>query len=205
VLPDNSPQDITVHAPKQHYNAWASPTKYLSQFDVFVRQPYPQFPYDVWNIDLPLYPVYDLASHDAGHVWWKLISDASVDVINKFTTPDCSQWLNTEVGYAYITASFISYVPPVKQGPGTIDTNNAVTGPANIVKEYAIGFQGPRLIDGLNYTESISNSPGTWNSSTNNCVQETVKTGTSVGVQLPQGVNDWYPEYFGIHLPPSDP
>jgi hypothetical protein len=61
------------------------------------------------------------------------------------------------------------------------------------------------LIDGLNYTESISNSPGTWNSSTNNCVQETVKTGTSVGVQLPQGVNDWYPEYFGIHLPPSDP
>ena len=28
VLPDNSEQDITVHAPKQHYNAWASPTKY---------------------------------------------------------------------------------------------------------------------------------------------------------------------------------
>ncbi len=34
VLPDNSEQDITVHAPKQHYNAWATATKYKLKIQV---------------------------------------------------------------------------------------------------------------------------------------------------------------------------
>lgn len=203
VLPDDTTIDVTPTVKGVDYYTFdENETKYHSHFEAFVTQPFPDYPdpsYDpIYNPEPPFpYPFYDLSRGTAGHAWWKLSSDAPFSAINQFTTSDCSQWLGREVGYAPITSSYVSHVPPVKQGLGTIDTAN---GSANIRRIYAVGFPG--LISGLIYTESISNSPGIWNSKTHNCVHETVNAGGAAGVQLPSG--GYIPEIFGIDLPPDD-
>jgi hypothetical protein len=204
VLPDNDERDMTPNVPGENYYYYSpGEQKYSSSFTVFVRQPYPDYPNDL--IDYPDgpplgYPIYNTQNGvQAGHAWWVLINNAPLSAINKFTTPTCSEWLNEQVGYAYLSASFISYFPPIKSGPGTIDLDNGSA--YSISRTYAIGFQGPGLIDGLNYTEKLKNFPGTWNSKTHNCVNETSNTGNAVGVSLP--VDDGTPESFGFTLPPS--
>jgi hypothetical protein len=126
--------------------------------------------------------------------------DAPIDGITRFTTPDCSQWLGQEIGYAPISSHFISYVPPIKEGVGYLDTNN---GSASVHRNYAIGFQGPGLIDGSGDTENLHQSPGTWNSDSHNCVHEVIKAAKAVGIQLPS--LDFNPEGFGFNLPPDSP
>ncbi len=202
LLPDNAFPDATpiINSPTAYYSFIITVQKYLSQLTVNVRQPYPNYPSDAvlysWN---PFYPVYDVLAGSAGHAWWELTSDAPINAINLFTTTNCSQWVGEQVGYAPSSTTWVTHVPPVKQGPGYLDTDN---GSANITRIYAIGFQGPGLIEGLSDIENLYLSPGTWNSDTHNCVHETIKAGNSVGISLP---NDIYPEIFGFDLPPSSP
>ena len=199
VLPDNTTMDITPQAPPQRYSYLVGATKYKSCFEVFVREPWPLYPYYYFGPYGPPagYPVYGNGV-GAGHAWWELLNSAPSAAINQFTSTNCSQWLNQQVGYSPSNAVFISLIPPIKQGPGYLDTNN---GDANNQRVYAIGFQG--LLGGLNDTENLYNNPGIWNSSTHNCIHEAVKAGNSAGVSLPTG--GYTPEFFGLQLPPSDP
>jgi hypothetical protein len=89
--------------------------------------------------------------------------------------------------------------------PGMVDLDgwNTDVGPANTNSIYSIGF--PNLIAGLNHVENFANNIGYWDSRCDNCAEETLKTGGAVGVTLPSGSDDWLPEYFGYHLPPSTP
>jgi hypothetical protein len=202
VLPDNNNMDITPYTPFQRFTYTVDPTEYKAYLNVFVRQPWPNYPNDYFipPATPPLgYPVYQIGGLGAGHVWWQLSCDAPPAAMNQFTSTNNSQWLNQQVGYSPSNAVFISHNPPVKQGPGFLDTDN---GSANIERTYAIGFRGPGLIDGLCDTENLFMNPGTWNSESHNCVHETIKAGTSVGVDLPHIFD---PEFFGFDLPPSDP
>lgn len=199
VLPDNASPVVTVTVKgAKHYNAGVGAMKYKCQFEVFVRQPYPRYPDDLLDYGdagPPLgYPIYS-SILEAGHAWWRLTSDAPVEAVNQFTSTNCSQLLNQEVGYGPTAdATLISVFPPIKEGPGILYTNN---GSPNIHKTFEIGFSSPGLIDGLNYAESIHINPGTWNSSSRNCVHETIKTGKATGVALPY---DETPEMFGYYL-----
>lgn len=147
------------------------------------------------------YPFVDIALHDAGHAWWKLTSDASSDAINDFTSINCSQWLNG-TGWGYgpdDTAHVIHWVPYEKVGPGKVYAGD---GSQTVHRIYACGFQGPGLIDALQYTDNLAQNPGTWDSSSHNCVHEVVNTGNAAGINLPA---DRFPEFFGLSLPPNDP
>lgn len=199
-------RDVTIHVPGVDYFTFTLvPLKYPSHIEVFVRQPFPDYPNDLssWGLEgAPLgYPVYDIVTKSAGHAWWKLDNDAPIEVLNRFTTPDCSRWVNQAVGYGPVTATLISSFPPVKEGPGQLWTDNGSG--CDVHRTYVIGFQGPGLIDALNYTQSLSNSPGVWNSATNNCVHKVRSAAHAAGKQLPTDHSS--PEFFGFAVPPDDP
>jgi hypothetical protein len=205
VLPDNSEQDITVTAPASHYNAKASAQKFKSHFEVFVRQPWPNWPHDYWD---PIYnpqpfgyPYVNIATRDAGHAWWRLSCDVSCDIIGRFTPADCSKFLGgTGWGYGPTDAARVIHrIPYEKEGPGSVYPGD---GSQTVHKTYAIGFQGPGLIGALEHTDDLAQHPGIWNSSSHNCIHEVVNTGDDAGVALPP---DRYPEFFGFDLPPDNP
>ncbi len=204
IFPDGATIDITPQTGAPYYDFTVGAGKYLSHFEVFVRQPYPNYPSDAGSYGLmgpPLgWPIYEWGGKQAGHAWFKLSTGAPSAAISQFTTPDCSQWLNQEFGYGPINDSLLSIYPPVAAGPGTNYMDN---GSANIDRFYIVGFQGPGVINGLSHAENIHSNPGTWNSATHNCVHEVVITGNTSGKQLPIG--DATPEFFGFALPPSDP
>ena len=206
-LPDDVEKDITPYvAGNDFYTFNVSGQEYLSHFEVFVRQPFPEYysgynPYTPENPPPIGYPIYDLDILDAGHAWWKLDNDAPTNIINQFTATNSYRWLNQTAGYGPdSTASLISYIPPIKQGPGHVYAGDDSQ---TVHRTYQIGFQNLGLIEGLNQTESLSANPGTWNSDTNSCIQETIKTGNAAGYNLP--TQYYYPETFGHNLPPSDP
>ena len=211
VLPDGQDLDVTPQVPGLvFYTFGVGGQKYLSHFEVFVRQPYPRFPddYNDYGPDGPPfgYPVYKFGGLAAGHAWWKLYCSAPIDGINKFTSTNCSQWLNKEVGYGPVNSSFDCWAclinaTAVKVGPGFLSTNN---GSADVHRTYAIGFQTKGLIDGLGHTENVHQSPGEWDSLWHNCVHEAVVIGKTTGIQLPYNLNDSTPDEFGRHLPPDD-
>jgi hypothetical protein len=160
--------NLNVSAPYRHYYAWATPTKYKSYFQVFVRMPYPDYPKDYGEAHInPFYPYFRPTSVAAGHAWWKLTSDAPIDVIKQQLikqqlTPDSTKWIGMETGFCPL---------------------------------YGLGI----------FIKNFANNIGYWDSRTDNCAEETLKTGGAVGVTLPSGSDDWLPEYFGYHLPPSTP
>jgi hypothetical protein len=204
--PDGVTRDVTPRTGYDYYTfAQPSVGKYLSHFEVFVRQPWPDIYDRDWTPPDPPPPGYPLvAGIDAGHAWWKLSSDAPVEAVNKFTGTDCTQWLNTEVGYGPVDTSYDwwSWIwdpgsSSVSTGPGELETDN---GYPSVHRTYGIGFPG--LIAGLNHTEHLNQYPGTWDSRWHNCVHETRITGGAAGVKLP---DDWDPEDFGFDLPPDDP
>lgn len=202
VLPDNSEENITVSAPGvKHFNAWATPQKYRSYFEVFVRQPWPDFPNYSFPEGVPPLGYPAVNGFDTGHAWWKLTTEAPVNILNRFTTAANARWINMELGYSPSNSTFISYFPPIKQGGGYLEQNNG--GDSTVHRTYATGFQGPGVIDGLGNCEALFENGGTWNSDTHNCVHETIKTGNMAGVPLPS--TDPTPEGFGLNLPPSDP
>ena len=205
VLPDNASPDLDLMAPGfRHYCATATPTKYLSRFDVFVCQPYPGFTYDgqAYGAPPPIgFPTWR-PSVNAGHAWWGLSTEAPSDAVNQFTTTNCSQWLNQQVGYGANGSLWNPFTHKLGTAPGELPYpyGNAAT----VSGSYTIGFQSSGVIDGLNYTENLHTNPGTYNLGNNNCVIKTVGAGSAVGVTLPTGPNDWKPEYFGAHLPPNN-
>lgn len=212
-LPDNRSIDVTPSvAGANDYEFDISAQKFDSYFQVFVRQPYPQYPNDlsdylVGEIPSPPlgYPIYQPGGKEAGHVWWTLTNDAPSTILSQLMPDGDLQWLDRNIGYAPVTNYFVSYVPPIKQGPGEIDTNNGTE--YDVYRVYRIGFSGPGLIDGLGYIESISNAPGIWNSETNNCVHQTVNTANACGLHLTPAAlppDYWTPEFFGFSLPQSD-
>ncbi len=122
-------------------------------------------------------------------------STAALNPSGSFTA---STALLTEAGYAPRSTTIISYLPPVKQGPGYVETSN---GTGNVRRTYLVGFDG--LVSALDYVEALNEHPGTWNSDTHNCVHETIRTASAAGVALP--ANHDSPEMFGFGLPASDP
>ena len=148
------------------------------------------------------YPVASVVNHDAGHAWWKLTCDASCGVIKpRFTKSNCSLFLGG-TGWGYgpdDTAQVLSWIPYIKEGPGHLYPGD---GSQSVHRIYACGFQGPGLIDALDYTDNLLHHPGTWNSATNNCVHQVVNAGNKAGISL---LGDTTPEFFGMGLPPSDP
>jgi hypothetical protein len=213
VLPDNQTFDVTLHCPAPWY--WMSVTaqKYKSYFEVFVCQPWPNYPNDGFNNDPddpfynpapPGYPFFRIGVN-AGHAWWNLTTDAPIDVINQFArNTNAANWLGSprpEVGYG--PASSIIWTLPWKIGtaPGELPFPNGDSPTTNVT--YIVGFQGPGLIDGLNYTEGVHENPGTYSihSPFYDCVSHTAAgAGMSVGISLP---NDITPEFFGFDLPPA--
>jgi hypothetical protein len=211
ILPDGIEQDVTpTVAGKDFYSFSVGGQKYFSHFQVFVRQPWPNYPNDDFdnnpidegfNPTPPGYPRYKFGGLSAGHAWWELYTDAPIEAVNQFTTTNCSRWLGQAVGYGPIDPSndwwrFLFLATAARVGTGELSTNNGVS---NVSRNYSIGFYG--LIGALQHTEQLFQSPGTWDSQWHNCVQETIITGIRAGVQLP---NDYDPESFGFDLPPDD-
>jgi hypothetical protein len=212
-LPDNTTVDITPTVSGLDYVTFGpsngnplTARKYSSYITVYVRQPYPDFLWDGYPTTLPPlgYPVYKPDQGvEAGHVWWRLGSDAPIQVLNQFTTPDRSQWLNRQVGYSPVDTTTdwwacLVNATAVTSGPGYFDTDN---GSPSVSATYIIGFQGKGLLKGLQHSETLNNNPGTWNSLFHSCVKETVLTGHAAGVQLPNGPTDYIPQYCGRDLP----
>ena len=209
-LPDDVEKDITpTVAGKDFFTFSVGGQKYLSHYEVFVRQPYPNYPNDVtWYgpYGPPLgWPVYNLGATDAGHAWWKISTEAPMDIVNQYTSTNCSRWINAEAGYGPRDGeasidwwSFFLLQGLNKQGPGKVYGGS--TG-VTVHKTYVIGFQGKGAIDGVNHVENLSNIPGTWDTGYHNCVHEVVITGKTTGVQLP--LSDTTPEGFGFNLPPD--
>jgi hypothetical protein len=195
VLPDNSPQDITVHAPKQHYNAWASPTKYHCWFTAYADQPWPGGGREAI--------VTVLSESLGGHAWWWLWSDAPTDGLYK-------AGLNgSEVAFIGAQVGFFAQDPILSLGvavPGEFkDPGNGDR--VDAFRQYRIGFDD--LKKGLDFTVDLSNNPGdyvlySFFGSTTNCVTKTVEAGAAAGLAYPHDVT---PQNFGIDLnlmPPSD-
>ena len=178
VLPDNAAPMVNLIAPgKKHYFAAASPTKYKSHFEVFVRQPDPG----------------GTRGHiggDWGHAWWCLSCDASRAVVDKLNNSNIdSQWLGAQVGYG--PATNLNWL---KMAPGHL--YSSAGDPYHVHRCYEIGFSD--LTNGLANTQGINDHPGTW-SIANECVQTTRDIGEAVGVELPiPGLMT--PEEFGNEL-----
>jgi hypothetical protein len=206
-LPDGVEKEATIKAEDENFFTFdVSGQKYLPHFEVFVRQPWPNYPHDVWD---PIYnpqpfgyPFVNIAMHDAGHSWWRLTCGASCDVISRFTIADCSQWLGG-TGWGYgpdDTAHIIHLKPYEKEGTGHVYAGD---GSETVHRIYTCGFLGPGLIGGLEQTDNLARHPGTWNSATHNCLHELINIGGAVGRDLPPA--DEMPEFFGFDLPPDDP
>ncbi|MEI7534037.1 MAG: hypothetical protein WCK57_06660 [Verrucomicrobiae bacterium] len=210
-LPDDVEKDITPQvANLPFYTFSVGGRKYLSHFEVFVDQPWPNYPNDnfdpIYNPQPAGYPYYRIGVN-GGHAWWKLTTDAPTDAVNKFIasasfiSSNCVQFLGVEVGYGetngldWLNTILTGYAPT---SPGELPWPNTHT--ATVHRIYAIGF--PNLISGLSYTENLHDYPGTYDLKHNNCATETGQAGWASGVPLP---NDWLPEVFGFNLPPSDP
>jgi hypothetical protein len=203
VLPAGAVVPATLTAPANHYAADATDVvKYNSHLEVFVCQPYPGFKYSGESYGLPPpvgFPLFRFGVN-AGHAWWKLWTDAPTYIVNQKADANASQWLNTEVGYGY--TNHLNWLHAILHGtsptaPGELpfaDSDTATTNPT-----YTIGFPG--LIGGLNHTENVHESPGTYNLRHHNCVTETIYTAAAAGITLP---NDWDPEHFGADLPPGN-
>jgi hypothetical protein len=200
VYPDGAKIDVTPKVKVPMYRFSVGATKYKSHFYVFVCQPYPGFVNPYWPI-IPIgFPTWR-PSVNAGHAWWGLSTEAPVDVVNQKANANASQWLNQQVGYGCTNLNWSLYHWSAT-GPGELPFPYG--NPPTVSGSYSIGFQGPGVIDGLNYTENLHENPGTYNLGNNNCVIKTVGAGSAVGVTLPTGPNDWKPEYFGAHLPPNN-
>jgi hypothetical protein len=208
VLPDNQDIDVTPRVQnKDFYTFNVDKQKYLSHFEVFVCQPYPDWPNDLKYYDpiynpIPIgYPFWN-SSVNAGHAWWKLTTDAPTDAVNKFANTNASQWLGQEVGYGPTSLTWSLQGCSIEiTGPGELPFpyQHAWT----VHRIYAVGFQGPGVIEGLNHTEHVHNYPGTWDSRWHNCVQEAFITGNASGAGLP--ISDWLPEFFGFDVSPDSP
>lgn len=208
ILPDGQDLDVTPQVKgADFYTFGVGGQKYLSHFEVFVRQPFPRYPDDATSYGPdgpPLgWPVYDIAAGDAGHAWWRLSTDAPMDIVSRFTTTNCLRWMNAEAGYGPESAS-IDYWQLfllqgiVKRGPGKV--YGASLGPT-VHRTYGAGFLGKGVNNGVNYVESLSQHPGEWDSEYHNCVHETVLTGKATGIPLP--ISGTTPERFGFNLPPD--
>jgi hypothetical protein len=225
VQPDGAAPDLGITVAADHASLEPWQQKYKSQFQVFVRMPWPKYPNYVFNNDPEspfyypqpwFYPYFILTSVAAGHAWWELTSDAPIDVIKRQLikqqlNPDSTKWKGMETGFCPLYGlgifdyadGFNSWASLHVPGMVDLDGWNTDVGPANTNSIYSIGF--PNLIAGLNHVENFANNIGYWDSRCDNCAEETLKTGGAVGVTLPSGSDDWLPEYFGYHLPPSTP
>ena len=88
ILPDGQDLDATpTVAGKDFYTFNVSGQKYHSHFEAFVDQPWPNWPND--NFDPIYYPQpigypFFRIGVNGGHAWWKLTTDAPIDVVEKF-------------------------------------------------------------------------------------------------------------------------
>jgi hypothetical protein len=206
-LPDGVTKDATPNVKGLDYYIFsASATKYLSHFEVFVRQPWPDYPNDDFFPDSPPlgYPV--VAGFDAGHAWWKSASDAPLQAIQSFTQDPANEWVNVEAGYGPDGSSSFDWGRFLVEGVVKTNIGKVFAGDngnANIHRTYGISFKSPGLIEGLNHTKTLSDNPGIWDSAVHNCVMEVRNTGGNSGLSLPDSENT--PEGFGFELPPSSP
>jgi len=199
--------DATPHVGgDKHYTfSQATHSAYTSKFEVFVHQPWPNYPNDHFNNDPedPLYnpqpPDYPYVNGaDVGHAWWKLVTDASEEAIKKYTTSDCSYWANQELGYGPEGWTLLNVLDaihhincPEAEGEFPFSDNVA----KDVDRTFDIHFMG--MIGGLNHCEALFKNHGTYDLCTHNCVSETKNTGAAAGLSLP---DDWDPEHFGYDI-----
>jgi hypothetical protein len=214
--PDDAAPDVVVTIPGvRHFNAWPGVQKYHSYFEVFVDQPWPNYPNNnfdndpespTYNPETPGYPYFRLGDN-AGHAWWKLSTDAPVEAINQFAKKYASQWNNTEVGYGpspdlsvgdWLLAIDVGTFHPYEIGELPYPNNHTAT----TNKTYAISFIAPGLVGELDLTEYVHENPGYYTLLSCTCVTKTSDVGRAAGVTLP---SDSTPEMFGFHLPPNNP
>jgi hypothetical protein len=207
VLPDSADEDVTPQVNGvDWYTFGVGEQKYLSQLNVFVCQPYPDYPNDAgWYgpYGPPLgYPIWN-TQVNAGHGWWQLNTGAPVEAINQFAASIFDQYfVNMETGYGP--------EPPMPEwspfpiidlaGPGLcpFPNNDSPT----VQRTYGIGFQGPGVMNGLDHTVHLSINGGTWDAEWHNCVEEDTITAGACGISLPVA---WLPEEYGFELPPNSP
>jgi len=199
IQPDGEEIDITPQAPQESYEGnLPGDAKYLSCFYVFVRQPNAPPSRSLRN------------GTDFGHAYWGL-SNVSKDAVIQYLisnsqSTNCIVFLNTSVGYGFNGGvEALRTNNPEGTAPGVVSSPD--TEPTTVSRKYEIGFQ--ELLNGLNYTLGLANNPGTYSigyqsGNWNTCVTQTVKCGAAVGVTLPSGPNDEYPQIFGYDLPPSN-
>ena len=173
-LPDNADVDVTPYvAGVDFYSFNISQQKYHSYFDLFVDQPNPGYSF------LPV------SSGTFGHAFWGLRTDVPNALLLIPTTLIAALGTN---GFEPGTNGYIC-----SSDPGQLD-NSAHS--ANIKRTFAIGFD--KLLDGLNYVESIKYAPPAYCWSGINCVAIAVFTGEHAGVHVLPG--DQSPQNFGVTL-----
>ena len=179
IFPDDSVVDITPKVSVRYYSFAIDATKYKSHFTAFVHMPDP----DGYNI---------VVDDDYGHAWWSFTTEAPADGINRFMGPQLSQFIGLQTGY--YPSNSADFFTLVGVFPGLFQLNDT-SHSVHVSPTYEIGF--PNLINGLQYSLSLSNSPGTWSALTHNCVHATRDAGSAVGIELPYAI---FPEDLGNAL-----
>jgi hypothetical protein len=180
IFPDNATVDITPLVKVKYYSFSVSAAKYKSYYDLYVQQANPG------------YSFYPVGEYDVGHAFWQLRTEAPSDALQYLST-NLTGLLGNAWGF-YPTND-----PPLSlwnlatvQGFVQNDSSHS----HNIKRIFAIGF--PDLINGLEFTRGIYNTPPEWSATGYNCVSAARGAGFASDVfGLPW---DMTPQNFGVSL-----
>jgi hypothetical protein len=168
--PDNAEPLVGLTAPgKKHYYAGATQQKYLSYFEVYVKQQIPGI------TNLPIYET-------AGHAFWGLKTDAPDEAMQRLS-PSLNIYANNCWGF---------YPHGALCGTNGILANDNGHG-YDVKRVFYIGF--PDLISGLQFTRRIGNAPPIYCAISYSCISATREAGQNVGVALPYEIT---PQMFGM-------
>jgi len=176
-LPDNSPPiDVTPTVSGVDYYTFTepTPTKYLSYFEIFV-EPSSSNPFET------------------GHAFWRLSTDVPEDALQHLS-PSLTVFLGECKGFYPADGTSQALLGP----PGKLQTDDPAS--AYITRKFYIGF--PDLINGLEFTRGVSQSPPGYTLLVYDCVDCALDAGAHSNVKLggQAGFPTWTPTDLAWYL-----
>lgn len=177
ILPDNADVDVTPRVNGSDYYTFnVSPQKYRSYFDLFVQQANPGYSLIFYS-----------QTNDVGHAFWQFRTDAPADAL-QYISSSLTGYLGQKWGF------YPSNPNNLFTALGYLQNDNSHS--YNITRSFYIGFSD--LLQGLLYTEGISNAPPEYCLTSFNCVGAARGAGFTADVfGLPW---DESPQNFGVTL-----
>lgn len=186
ILPDNAAVLLNLSAPGvQHYNAWATPTKYHSYFEIFDEQANPG-------------GVLPTGANNVGHAFWRLTTEAPSDAL-QYISPALTNYLNHCWGF-YPTNDSLAALFILN---GNLQNDDGTVGSADIQRKFYIGF--PNLLNGLIFTKGFADAPPVYTLLVYDCVDAAIEAAAQSGVKFASqqyGVNGFNgaPQYLPYYL-----